>query len=307
MADRWDDRDRGERDRGWNEIRERWVGERDWDRERDRGRRSILAGRNWDDDRDRDRDRERGWGSGWSEGRDRWSRDREDPEYDRHREGGRSLMIGRGELTGGARDEERERWHERSRPEDRPEWRGDDRDRHRDDRGDRDRWGAREHFGDRDRDRDRERHYGTSADVPTFTGAGGTWSVGHSGTAGYEATGGMTSWTGRDRSEDRERRGGFAGRGPKNYRRADDRVCEDVVERLTRHPDVDASEVDVTVKDGEVMLTGTVDDRHERRTAEDVVWEVWGVREVHNNLKVQQHEHRGVLDKVADAFRGDSR
>jgi osmotically-inducible protein OsmY len=295
MADRWDDRDRGrgEPERGWSEGRDRWNEERDWDRDRDRGRRSILAGRNWDDNRDR----ERGWGSGWNDNRERWPGDRDDRSWERHREGGRSLTVGRGELTGEGRDYDREYRSDRDRGYEQRES-----DRYRDDY-DRNRWGSREHFGDR------ERNYGTSGSAPAFTGAGGTWSAGHSGAAGHEATGGMSSWTGRDRYEDRQRRGTFAGRGPKNYRRADDRICEDVNDRLTRNPDVDAMEVDVTVKDGEVTLVGFVHSRDERRNAEDCAWEVWGVREVHNNLKIHSHEDRdrGVLDKVADAFRGDNR
>jgi osmotically-inducible protein OsmY len=84
-------------------------------------------------------------------------------------------------------------------------------------------------------------------------------------------------------------------------------VCEDVIDSLTRHPDVDATEVEVTVKDGEVTLAGLVDSRQERRSAEDAAWEIWGVRDVHNNIKVQSRDNRGVLDKVADAFRGDNR
>jgi BON domain len=51
--------------------------------------------------------------------------------------------------------------------------------------------------------------------------------------------------------------GGFAGRGPKGYQRADDRIREDVCERLAEDPDIDASDMEVTVKDGEVTLSGS--------------------------------------------------
>jgi BON domain-containing protein len=82
-------------------------------------------------------------------------------------------------------------------------------------------------------------------------------------------------------------RGRFAGRGPKNWQRSDDRIREDINERLTDHPEIDASEIEVQVKGGEVTLTGIVDERHTKRLAEDVAENVTGVREVHNQLRVQ--------------------
>jgi hypothetical protein len=83
-------------------------------------------------------------------------------------------------------------------------------------------------------------------------------------------------------------RGGHAGKGPKGYRRSDDRIREDVCERLTEHPEVDAGEIEVSVKDGEVTLTGTVDERQAKRIAEDVAESVSGVKDVHNQVRVRQ-------------------
>ncbi|HEY8564790.1 MAG TPA: BON domain-containing protein [Beijerinckiaceae bacterium] len=76
------------------------------------------------------------------------------------------------------------------------------------------------------------------------------------------------------------------GRGPKGYRRSDERIREDVSDRLTDDPQVDASEVDVAVADGEVTLSGTVSSRFEKRRAEDVAESVSGVTHVQNNLRV---------------------
>lgn len=78
----------------------------------------------------------------------------------------------------------------------------------------------------------------------------------------------------------------YSGKGPKNYARSDERIREDVCECLTYHPNVDASEIDVMVKDGEVTLTGTVVDRMSKRLAEDITEDVRGVRDVHNQLRV---------------------
>jgi osmotically-inducible protein OsmY len=82
-------------------------------------------------------------------------------------------------------------------------------------------------------------------------------------------------------------RGRFAGRGPKGWRRSDDRIREDINERLTDHPDIDASDIEVQVKNGEVTLTGAVDARYTKRLAEDISESVSGVREVHNQLRIQ--------------------
>ncbi|MGE5927282.1 MAG: BON domain-containing protein [Gemmatimonadota bacterium] len=81
---------------------------------------------------------------------------------------------------------------------------------------------------------------------------------------------------------------GHVGRGPKGYRRSDDRIREDVSEELTRHPAVDASEIEVRVENGEVTLTGSVDSRHAKRMAEDCVEQCSGVKEVHNQLRVNR-------------------
>jgi osmotically-inducible protein OsmY len=79
----------------------------------------------------------------------------------------------------------------------------------------------------------------------------------------------------------------YAGRGPKGYKRSDDRIREDVSEVLTRSHDVDASNIEVTVNDGIVVLSGTVDDRHAKRMAEDLAQDVSGVRDVENQIRVQ--------------------
>lgn len=78
----------------------------------------------------------------------------------------------------------------------------------------------------------------------------------------------------------------YRGRGPKNYQRSDERIREDVCERLTMDHDVDASDIEVTVRDGVVTLDGTVNERHAKRIAEDVCESVRGVRDVQNQLRV---------------------
>lgn len=76
------------------------------------------------------------------------------------------------------------------------------------------------------------------------------------------------------------------GRGPRNYRRTDERIHEDVCERLTEDSRVDAFDIEVRVKDGEVTLAGNVTSREQKRRAEDVAALATGVRDVINELRV---------------------
>jgi hypothetical protein len=84
------------------------------------------------------------------------------------------------------------------------------------------------------------------------------------------------------------RRGPHAGRGPKGWKRSDERIKEDVNEALARDPDLDASSIEVRVENSEVTLSGVVEDRGDKRLAEDLAEEVFGVEDVHNQLKVRR-------------------
>jgi len=83
------------------------------------------------------------------------------------------------------------------------------------------------------------------------------------------------------------RRGRFFGRGPKGYRRSSARMCEEINDRLMTHPDIDASDIEVRVDEGIVTLTGSVEDRHEKRLAEYIAEDSVGVDDVDNQLKVR--------------------
>jgi len=50
-------------------------------------------------------------------------------------------------------------------------------------------------------------------------------------------------------------------RGPKGYKRSDDRIREDVNDRLSMQDELDPSEIEVSVSNGEVTLTGKVETR----------------------------------------------
>ncbi|MBW8753418.1 MAG: BON domain-containing protein [Sphingomonadales bacterium] len=97
----------------------------------------------------------------------------------------------------------------------------------------------------------------------------------------------VASWFGDDEAA-RRREADHRGRGPKDYTRSDERIREDANDKLTEDWRVDASNVTVTVKEGEVTLNGTVTSREAKRRAEDVVDDISGVKHVQNNLRVQQ-------------------
>jgi osmotically-inducible protein OsmY len=108
----------------------------------------------------------------------------------------------------------------------------------------------------------------------------------------------VSSWFGdeeaeRRRDRDKQHEGAHKGRGPKNYTRSDERIKEDINDRLSDDPFIDASEIDVTVSSGEVTLTGSVDHRSTKRRAEDLAESVSGVKNVENRIRVGQTSSLG--------------
>jgi osmotically-inducible protein OsmY len=104
---------------------------------------------------------------------------------------------------------------------------------------------------------------------------------------------GRSSWAGQGSEQRDWSPSGFSGRGPRGYRRSDDRIREDVCEILTRHHQIDASEMDVDVHDGTVILRGTADSGRMRRLTEELVEDIPGVRDVQNELRVNQRTGYG--------------
>ena len=105
----------------------------------------------------------------------------------------------------------------------------------------------------------------------------------------------VSSWFGdedaqRRRKMDQQNAGQHKGKGPRGYTRSDDRIREDVCDRLSDDDFLDASDIDVQVKNSEVILHGKVDSRSDKHRAEDLVESISGVRNVENHLKVSHSE-----------------
>ena len=87
--------------------------------------------------------------------------------------------------------------------------------------------------------------------------------------------------TGRVRFVEPER-----GRGPKNYQRSDERISEDVSERLLHSAHLDSSDVSVSVRGGTVTVEGTVPERWMKHAIENIAMTVRGVVDVENRIRV---------------------
>ncbi|HYH97906.1 BON domain-containing protein [Hyalangium sp.] len=92
--------------------------------------------------------------------------------------------------------------------------------------------------------------------------------------------GGHMEWTARAQGP---------GKAPKGYTRSDERIREDICERLMTSP-YDASDVEITVSRGEVTLTGTVHSRADKWGIEDVAEAILGVQDVHNQIRMNRGE-----------------
>lgn len=77
------------------------------------------------------------------------------------------------------------------------------------------------------------------------------------------------------------------GRGPKGYKRSDERILEDVHQHLTDDHWLDASDIEVSVSGGDVSLSGQVSNRDDKHRAERIVETLPGVQHVQNNLRLR--------------------
>ena len=125
-------------------------------------------------------------------------------------------------------------------------------------------------------------------------GYGRDMDYGRRGAFGYGGYGGMGGAETGSSAHGAEEQ--FRGRGPRGYRRSDERIREDICDMLTDDPYLDASNIEVTVKECEVTLSGTVNSREDKRRAEDLIERISGVRDVHNTMRVSS-EQRGTTEQ----------
>ena len=130
-------------------------------------------------------------------------------------------------------------------------------------------------YGENTRD-----NYGSLPQNNNFFGSGSNYGSTYSTGTDY----GSERFGKRWRDDDRALRTSHAGKAPKNYLRTDARIEEDANEALTVHEGIDASDIEISVKNGVVTLSGTVPDREMKHFAEDLVAELPGVKDVKNQI-----------------------
>jgi BON domain len=96
-------------------------------------------------------------------------------------------------------------------------------------------------------------------------------------------------WRQYETARDEMARSQYVGLGPKGYKRSDDRIREEICDRMTEDPMLDASEIEVDVIEGEVTLSGSVMSRDQKRRAADVAERISGVRDVTNQLRITRN------------------
>jgi hypothetical protein len=205
-----------------------------------------------------------------------WDRQRSEDDDFEEREGGRQRGQSQGDLRSSLHFGEQGRWSGERGP--RGQGTSGERFAERGGYGERGRYGERGQYGERG-------GYGQSGQQYGQSGRQG-WGSEESDFGGSRGRAGSPQ--GFFYSESWVIEGPHTGRGPRGYRRSDDRVKEEVCDRLERHGQIDAGEIDVEVREGIVTLRGKVDDRRTKRLAEEAVENVHGVKDVMNELKVDQ-------------------
>jgi osmotically-inducible protein OsmY len=267
MRDRYNQgsRDRQDRDRQGRWGEQRFDQRSDEDRGSDFGRDRWEGERNYGNQNNLGGDRDDsaifgtnsgpGYGSNYDRGRD-WDR----PDYGRDRGSSGTSQYGRSDYTG------------RGSPGQ----------------------GQREDFGGQSRDRsgfDQQSGYGRSGSGQQG-GYGQQAEHGRSDYGyGYGGSQSGNQW-GNQSSGQSQSRGLHRGKGPKGYQRSDERLKEMICERLREDPEIDASEVTVTVLSGTVTFEGTVDSRRVKNAIEDIA-EQLDATHVQNNLRVTRGEAGG--------------
>lgn len=99
---------------------------------------------------------------------------------------------------------------------------------------------------------------------------------------------------------------GFQGVGPKGYTRSDERLKEEISERLSDDPLIDASDVSIECSNGKITLRGQVDERWMKYRIEDLVDRTSGVKDIDNRLTVSQHQDTRSGARNSEAMQGEN-
>ncbi len=94
--------------------------------------------------------------------------------------------------------------------------------------------------------------------------------------------------------------------GPKGYQRSDERLKEDISERLMESHHIDSSDVSIDVHGAKVVLDGTVPSRHMKHAIEDLVDACPGVQDIDNRVRVANQNMRQSQGSPSQSLTGSS-
>lgn len=86
------------------------------------------------------------------------------------------------------------------------------------------------------------------------------------------------------------------GKAPRNYKRSDQRIMDDIFEVVTADVLVDSSDVEINVTNGEVVLSGNVRDRRDKWRIEDLIERIPGVTNIENRIRVTAQQVRSTYN-----------
>lgn len=95
-----------------------------------------------------------------------------------------------------------------------------------------------------------------------------------------------------------------AGKGPRGYKRSDEKIKEEASELLMNDHDLDASDIEIELQDRCLILKGEVISRRDKRLAEDLVENISGIDDVQNQLRIKKPKVEGWipgLDSLDDS------
>jgi hypothetical protein len=149
--------------------------------------------------------------------------------------------------------------------------------------------GRFEPYGDRYEPQFGEGPFADTSEAPGYFGSGNYGDGGASSTGGFDQRnrtrypGSLGEDTFSAPRESRRYR-----TGPKGYTRSDERIREDISERLMLADSIDSSEVSLSVKEGRVTLEGSVPTRSMKHAIEDLADHTAGVTDLDNRIRVER-------------------
>lgn len=112
----------------------------------------------------------------------------------------------------------------------------------------------------------------------------------------YEHGGQQNRWSDDLRSEASHEN--HSGKGPKGYVRSEQRIKDEASEILTHDYDLDASEIEIEIKDRCLILRGEVKNRRDKRLAEYLVEDISGIEDVDNQLRIKKNKVEGWIPGI---------